>query len=49
VGARRPLFDDPREADVRDVVGIAISFPRAEDSQAIRGSYTIGTVGWSPE
>lgn len=46
-GARRPLYDDPRDALARDVVGLAISFPRTDDPQVVRG-YTVGTVGWSP-
>lgn len=46
-GARRPLYDDPRDALARDVVGIAISFPRSEDAQSVRGTYMVGTVGWS--
>jgi hypothetical protein len=45
--ARRPLYDDPRDALARDVVGIAISFPRTENAESVRG-YMVGSVGWSP-
>lgn len=48
-GPRRPMYDDARDALARDVVGIAISFPRSENVQDVRGTYTVGTVGWKPE
>ncbi len=47
-GARQPLYDDPHDPLARDVVGIAISFPRSEDDQSARRTYTVGTVGWRP-
>lgn len=48
-GARRPLYDNPNDPLARDVVGIAISFPRSADDQGVSGRYIVGTVGWSPE
>ena len=46
---RQPLYEDPRDALSRDVIGIALSFPRSKNAQSIRGSYTVGTAGWRPE
>jgi hypothetical protein len=48
-GPRRSVYDNPHDAGVRDIIGIAISFPKYEGTQTIRGSYAIGTVGWTPE
>jgi hypothetical protein len=48
-GSRRPLYDSPYDADARDVVGLALSFPRSKSIQDVRGSYTVGTAGWKPE
>lgn len=48
-GPRRPMYDDPRDALARDIVGIAISFPQSMGVQDVRGTYTVGTVGWRPE
>jgi hypothetical protein len=45
---RRRLFDDPHDPLVRDVVGIALSFPRSVNAQPVRG-YSVGTAGWRPE
>jgi hypothetical protein len=45
---RRLLFDDPNDGSARDLVGIAISFPRSPTARAVRG-YAVGTVGWKPE
>jgi len=44
---RRPLFDDPRDGHARDVVGIAVSFPRSITAMAVKG-YFVGTAGWKP-
>lgn len=46
--ARRRLFDDPDDPLARDVVGIALSFPRSMNAQRVRG-YSVGTAGWRPE
>lgn len=46
-GARRPLFDDPNGALARDLVGLAISFPRSNQPQVIE-AFLEGTVGWRP-
>jgi hypothetical protein len=46
--ARRRLFDDPHDPLARDVVGIALSFPRSTNAQRVRG-YSVGTAGWRPE
>ncbi|MDA8383813.1 MAG: Z1 domain-containing protein [Betaproteobacteria bacterium] len=48
-GARRPLYDNPNDPLAKDVVGIAISFPRSQEDQGVSGKYVVGTVGWSPE
>lgn len=46
---RQPLFEVPRGPLSRDVIGIALSFPRSNNAQTVRGSYTVGTAGWRPE
>lgn len=48
-GPRRQMYDDPRDALARDIVGIAISFPKSSRVQDVRGVYTVGTVGWTAE
>jgi len=48
-GSRRPLYDSPYDADARDVVGLALSFPKSSSVQDVRGTYTVGTAGWKPE
>jgi len=48
-GPRRSMYDDPRDALARDIVAIAISFPRSDSVQDVRGTYTVGTVGWKAE
>jgi hypothetical protein len=45
---RQAVFEDPRDATARDIVGLAISFPRSTNAQPVRG-YSVGTVGWAPE
>ena len=47
--SRRPLYDSPYDADARDVVGLALSFPKSSSVQDVRGTYTVGTAGWKPE
>lgn len=46
-GNRRRLFDDPDCALARDLVGLAISFPRSNQLQIVE-AYLEGTVGWRP-
>jgi hypothetical protein len=48
-GPRRQMYDDPRDAQARDIVGIAVSFPQSTTVQDVRGTYSVGTVGWTPE
>ncbi|SFK83887.1 Z1 domain-containing protein [Rhodanobacter glycinis] len=48
-GARQSLFGDPNDPLARDVLGIALSFPRSMNAQSVRGTYAIGTAGWRPE
>lgn len=44
---RRQLFDDPDGPLARDLVGLAISFPRSNQPQIVE-AYLEGTVGWRP-
>jgi hypothetical protein len=44
---RRPLFDDPKNVLARDLVGLAVSFPKSEQPQRLE-AYLQGTVGWRP-
>lgn len=46
-GTRRPLFANPDDANARDLIGMAISFPEARNPQAV-AAYLVGTAGWSP-
>lgn len=46
-GNRRRLFDDPEYSLARDLVGLAISFPRSNQTQIV-DAYLEGTVGWRP-
>ena len=46
-GNRRPLFDNPNGPLARDLVGLAISFPRSNQPQTVE-AYLQGTVGWKP-
>lgn len=46
-GNRRRLFDDPECSLARDLVGLAISFPRSNQKQIV-DAYLEGTVGWRP-
>jgi len=45
---RQPVYENPRDGAARDIVGLAISFPRSPTAQPVRG-YAVGTVGWAPE
>lgn len=44
---RRALFDNPNGPLARDLVGLAISFPKSEQPQVIE-AFLEGTVGWRP-
>jgi hypothetical protein len=44
---RRPLFNDPQGALARDLVGMAISFPKSERPQRV-DAFLEGTKGWRP-
>jgi hypothetical protein len=46
-GNRRPLFGNPLPPDARDLVGLAISFPRSEQQQVVE-AFLEGSVGWRP-
>jgi hypothetical protein len=44
---RRQLYDDPKGPLARDLVGLAISFPRSNQPQTIE-AFMQGTVAWRP-
>ncbi len=44
---RRPLFHDPAGPLARDLIGIAISFPRSNQPQRVE-AFLEGTVAWRP-
>lgn len=46
--SRRPMYEDPSNPLCRDVICFAISFPRSDRAQVLRGEYVVGTVDWSP-
>jgi hypothetical protein len=45
--ARRPIFANPNSADARDLVGLAISFPKSPRAQATQ-AFVEGTIAWAP-
>ena len=46
--SRRRMFENPNDPLHRDVICYAISFPKSDRAQVVRGEYVIGTVDWSP-
>ncbi len=46
--SRRRMYDDPNGSNSRDVICYAISFPKSDSAQVIRGEYVLGTVDWRP-
>jgi hypothetical protein len=46
-GGRRPLFDNPNAPQARDLVGLAVSFPRSTQPQQVE-AFLEGTRGWRP-
>lgn len=44
---RRPLFDNPDGPQARDLVGLALSFPRSNQPQHVE-AFLQGTVAWRP-
>jgi hypothetical protein len=45
-GSRRPLYADPNGPLSRDLIGLAISFPRTADPPLTVEAYLEGTAGW---
>ncbi|MBV6390969.1 MAG: hypothetical protein KPEEDBHJ_00173 [Anaerolineales bacterium] len=46
--SRRRMYEDPNGSNSRDVICYAISFPKSDNAQVIRGEYVLGTVDWRP-
>jgi hypothetical protein len=46
-GVRCSLYEEPRSPLARDLIGMAISFPKAEQDQAVE-AFVEGTAGWRP-
>lgn len=46
-GAREPLFASPKGGSARDLIGLAVSFPRAAKDRPAQ-SFVEGTATWSP-
>lgn len=44
---RHPLFDNIGDPRVRDLIGLAVSFPNSEHPQSVQ-AYLEGTRGWRP-
>jgi len=47
-GARQRLYDNPEDARCKDIIGLALSFPKSKTEKAVKGEYVIGTVDWRP-
>lgn len=45
---RDPLYANPDGSDARDLIGLAVSFPRSETAREVYGEYVTGTAGWRP-
>jgi len=45
--AREPLYADPDGGSARDLIGLAVSFPKAAKDKPSQ-SYVEGTAGWRP-
>jgi len=45
---RRKIYDNPEDPKSKDIICLAISFPRSNDANQIWGQYIVGTAGWSP-
>ena len=45
--AREPLFSNPEDGDARDLIGMAVSFPKAVKDRPAQ-SYVEGTAKWKP-
>ncbi len=46
-GSRRPLYENADGPSARDLVGLAISFPKSRQPEQVE-AYLEGTVGWRP-
>jgi len=46
-GAREPLYDDPTSPNARDLIGLALSFPRTTRAGATE-AYLEGSARWRP-
>lgn len=46
--SRRRIYEDPANPLCKDVICYAISFPKSDNSQVVRGEYVVGTVDWRP-
>jgi len=46
--SRKPLYDDPDDGTSKDIICFAVSFPKSNTEQGIKGEYVIGTVDWRP-
>lgn len=46
-GNRRPIYGNPADPRVRDLIGMAISFPESRQRGQLE-AYIEGTVGWRP-
>lgn len=46
-GGRRPLFQDPNGPYARNLIGLAISFPKSNQNQRVE-AFIEGSVGWRP-
>lgn len=46
--SRLRMYEDPNNPLSQDVVCFAISFPKSDRAQVLRGEYVLGTVNWNP-
>lgn len=46
--SRRRMYENPNDSLSRDVICYAISFPKSDRAQVLRGEYVLGTVDWRP-
>ena len=46
--SRRRMYENPNDPLCQDVICYAISFPKSDRAQVVRGEYVLGTVDWRP-
>lgn len=46
--SRQRLYDNPEDIRCKDIIGVALSFPKSKKEKGVKGEYVVGTVDWRP-